>query len=147
MASEFSTQFMQAFTEAFIKGPGVQWPKPGTPGQKVAKELNTISTVLLEAAVRMKRVPKVSAKAKSLKSRVCFFLGNYRDPGDVGGRAGWPLGSAVNAQATALSTLKRTLRLTEAQVIIGRLIQAASDLKLPGDGGGGESTKIPPHIE
>jgi hypothetical protein len=128
------TPFMKEFTETFIKGPGKQWPADGAAHLLVAGELNDICSVLFRAALTQ-TTPTEASSDGTLRGDVALKLAQL----------GWPQNGDVDRLVTSRKVRKKTLRITEALVILERLAQAASDHTLPGDGGGGDSTKIPPH--
>jgi hypothetical protein len=113
---------------------GKKWPAKDTSHLDVANELINICGVLLRAALS-ETTPAATSSDGTMRGDVELKLKDLE----------WPANGDLDGLVASRKITKKTLRITEALVIIERLAQGASSHKLDGEGGGGDSTKIPPH--
>ena len=139
-SARFETEFTTAFMKKFLEGES-SWPPDEKTSAARLRDLNTFTHLLLSGA----QTGTVSAAldAGTMDAGLFASVKGLMDDFTLGATQGWPATTAVSAQQEPWKSQEidfRSLRMAEASVLIGRLIEASA---INPPGGGDDKVKFP----
>ena len=136
----FETEFTKVFMQKFLDGES-RWPADEETSAARLRDLNTFTRLLLSGA--QTGVVSATLDASTMNARLFASVKGLMDDFTLGATQGWPATTAVSAEQEPWKSQEidfRSLRMAEASVLIGRLIEASATNP---PGGGDDKVKFP----